>query len=166
MQIGQVNNGGSATMRFRVRATNTGSFDIKAQVSASAQPDPNSVPDNGYDNPEDDRAGVALSISAGARIGVEEPEEEAQALAMEIQELQLEAFPNPTNGLLQVTISQPQAQTLQLRLIDLLGNTLQEKTTAAQHLNTFFDLSQMNAGMYFILIENAEKRLVKKILKQ
>ena len=54
--------GGSSSFRFRARATSSGRGICTAQLTAAAQPDPDSTPNNGTTNGEDDTAQVDLRV--------------------------------------------------------------------------------------------------------
>jgi uncharacterized repeat protein (TIGR01451 family) len=55
--------GSSATVSFLARATSTGSLTNMAQISSSAQADPDSTPGNGYTNGEDDAAQLDIRVT-------------------------------------------------------------------------------------------------------
>ncbi|GAB3751006.1 sialate O-acetylesterase [Spirosoma pomorum] len=58
--LGDVTAGGSATLQFRVAAQQSLSDRLKAQIELAAVADPDSTPNNGYDNGEDDTAQAVL----------------------------------------------------------------------------------------------------------
>jgi uncharacterized repeat protein (TIGR01451 family) len=58
--LGDVAAGGSATLQFRVAAQQSLSDKLKAQIEQAAVADPDSTPNNGYDNGEDDTAQAVL----------------------------------------------------------------------------------------------------------
>ncbi len=58
--IGSIAVGTPATLRFRARLTATGSGDCTAQITQSNQPDPDSTPNNGLTNGEDDTARLTV----------------------------------------------------------------------------------------------------------
>jgi uncharacterized repeat protein (TIGR01451 family) len=58
--VGDIAVGGSATLQFRVMVQQSLVDTLKAQIELASVVDPDSVPNNGYDNGEDDTAKVTL----------------------------------------------------------------------------------------------------------
>jgi uncharacterized repeat protein (TIGR01451 family) len=58
--LGDIAVGGSATLQFRAMVQQPLIDTLKAQIELAAVADPDSVPNNGYDNGEDDTARVTL----------------------------------------------------------------------------------------------------------
>jgi len=60
--IPQIPAGQSATLTFTMKAISTGTRNLPAQITRADQSDPDSVPNNGYTNGEDDTAAVTLRV--------------------------------------------------------------------------------------------------------
>ena len=74
------------------------------------------------------------------------------------------AFPNPTNGLVQVQLKDGEVEQQTVRVFDLYGRLVQELTTDSAILS--FDLSREDAGIYLIETWNGVEREVVKVVKQ
>lgn len=61
-QVSQLTPGQSARLIFEAISTSAGNRTLKAQISAAGQPDPDSTPNNGTTNGEDDEASADLRI--------------------------------------------------------------------------------------------------------
>lgn len=61
--ISQIPAGKSINLEFIARATTVGTFVNKAQIDSSDQPDPDSTPNNGYSNGEDDQASITFRVT-------------------------------------------------------------------------------------------------------
>ncbi len=72
-------------------------------------------------------------------------------------------FPNPTNGIINIQISKPENQTIQIS--DITGKILIEKKTVNSK-QTNFDLTSFDNGVYFIKIFSKNKISVIKIVKK
>ena len=68
----------------------------------------------------------------------------------------IQVFPNPTNGLLNVSGN----GTMHITVSNLLGQTLQETTAEG---NTTLDLSQFGSGLYLVRIETENGVIVQKV---
>ncbi len=60
--VAQIPVGQSATLTFTMKATGSGTRNLPAQITSVGQSDPDSVPNNGYTNGEDDTAVVTLRV--------------------------------------------------------------------------------------------------------
>ncbi len=60
--VAQIPVGGSATLTFTVKAATSGTRTLPAQITRADQSDPDSQPNNGYTNGEDDTAAVTLRV--------------------------------------------------------------------------------------------------------
>ena len=79
----------------------------------------------------------------------------------------LNIYPNPANDRLYVeTLTQTltQTQTLNVEIYDVYGRLQDNKTTRQQDM-TSIDLSNLNAGIYFVKINTEEGNIVKRIIK-
>lgn len=76
-------------------------------------------------------------------------------------------FPNPVENLLNVAIpNQAQARTIKIDLFNQNGRILQEIEKQNVNVETFqIDLSNYEAGLYFLQVLDGEKKTVRKIIK-
>lgn len=83
----------------------------------------------------------------------------------ENQALGLELFPNPTNGLLNVSISANQFSNADLKIIDAVGKEVyyQNNLNIDGTYSTSIDLSEQPQGIYFVIINGENHRASKKI---
>lgn len=77
-------------------------------------------------------------------------------------ELQVQIFPNPTNGQLQVTIDEPGIKNM--NLYDLAGKLVLRKT--AQELETTMDIDHLPNGIYILQIRSADRGANIKVVKE
>jgi hypothetical protein len=73
--------------------------------------------------------------------------------------MEVNAFPNPTNGRLTVKLNAPEASTYTLRLIDLLGKQIYAEylpVSAGENIKEL-DLSDMAKGVYMLNIQSTSK---------
>ena len=79
---------------------------------------------------------------------------------------QVNVFPNPTSGTLQVTADFEKSETLNVTLTDLTGRQLQKfvKNTSANS-NFFIDLNGFQNGIYLLIFETKSGRSVRKVVK-
>jgi hypothetical protein len=76
-------------------------------------------------------------------------------------------FPNPNNGTFKVELSNLAEKGMNLRVTDLTGRVLQEKTTEIGNKMQTIDAQQISEGLYFLQIISEGKVLaVKKFVKQ
>jgi chitodextrinase len=97
---------------------------------------------------------LQLTSINGARIGtLEEPS------------LDLTVFPNPTASSVQVQYVADKTEPVQLQVIDVKGTVLQQKAEQAEAGANLFrlDLSQHDAGQYFIRLQSARGVHAKKV---
>ena len=79
----------------------------------------------------------------------------------------LEAYPNPTEGTLNVAITTAKDEALTLTVMSLLGEQLVSKSINLQEgVNlTKVDLSNYNSGIYLIQLEGENVKLYEKVMK-
>ncbi len=65
-KVGSISAGGTAELRYKARVTRAGVFATAAQVSGSQTPDPDSQPDSGTGDGQDDAATVDLRTANGS----------------------------------------------------------------------------------------------------
>ncbi len=80
----------------------------------------------------------------------------------EISDNTLIVYPNPANDLLKIDLGDFIVNNTNLKLIDVLGNELLIKHNI--NAREQIDISQLNAGIYFVAIENENSKLIKKIV--
>ena len=79
----------------------------------------------------------------------------------------IEIHPNPTSGLLNLQIEMDQAETMDLRIMDVTGRTLiQQSYPQTTTLSQVFDLSQFQNGVYLLQITTEEGTAAQKIVLQ
>ncbi len=82
--------------------------------------------------------------------------------------LNLNVFPNPTNGLVNVSLEGLSAKPLSLTISDMIGRTVQEQffygLSGSTDLN--LDISNTPNGVYFIEVKTESNILIQKIVKQ
>ncbi len=98
-------------------------------------------------------AGLRANIYPQTTVSLNEVEEEQSSL---------QAFPNPTNGFLQIKNLPLDAHTLQIR--NLSGQLVhQEKITPGQK-QVQLDLSQLHKAIYFLVVRGSSTQKVEKVL--
>ena len=85
-------------------------------------------------------------------------------------DLQVQAFPNPTNGQVSVQLSCTECGSqgkFSVKVVNLVGQELKSSSIAMANgqAMTEFDLSAYANGFYFIVVENGTERVVEKIMK-
>ena len=73
-------------------------------------------------------------------------------------------YPNPANDRLYIE-TQTMTQTMTVEIYDVYGRLQDNKTTRQQDM-TSIDLSNLNAGIYFVKINTEEGNIVKQFIKQ
>jgi hypothetical protein len=89
----------------------------------------------------------------------------AKEKGLELKELQV--YPNPTNGQLNLTFETGVAGKTQVLLTDIQGKEVYREeitTTAAQTVQRSIDIGGQSSGTYFLKISNNDKSTVKKII--
>ncbi|MEM9819834.1 MAG: T9SS type A sorting domain-containing protein, partial [Bacteroidota bacterium] len=82
-------------------------------------------------------------------------------------ELSVALFPNPFHTKLSLSIETLDRKTLDIQLLDVLGQSiLREQHQVLGSINIDFDLPGLTSGLYFLMIENEEGRLVRKLIKE
>lgn len=81
----------------------------------------------------------------------------------------IDIFPNPAYEDIHISFEVPNnKETIQLQLIDVMGRTLKEQqiTPDIGFNQTLIDVSNLEAAMYFVVINNGEQQSVRKFLKR
>lgn len=74
--------------------------------------------------------------------------------------------PNPTQDIFELTLGLKHPAAITLVLRDALQNSIGTQNLEGQNLKTLFDLRDQPAGVYYLNIETAEGRMVRKVVKQ
>ncbi|GAB3724252.1 hypothetical protein GCM10028816_14680 [Spirosoma lituiforme] len=141
------------TIVFRMRATATGSFTLRAQVTASTYADPDSTPDSGTDDGEDDRATVSLVVrqltDTNVVTAVDSPPDGVKHLV----------YPNPSNHEFSFVA---EADITSVRLSDMLGRECFRLDAIRRDQLIQFG-QNVSAGYYLLSIQyrTGEQRTVK-----
>jgi hypothetical protein len=101
-----------------------------------------------------------------------QPAEEQQEPAIAMQRglpMQLQSFPNPTNGAFTLRMYglQPEEDT-RIRIIDLNGRAIYSEIIANgyEFYEQTFDLSLQSTGLYLLIVEQGDRRESIRILRQ
>ena len=84
-----------------------------------------------------------------------------------IENLNVNLFPNPSNGIFKVDIKSDDVVTFTIDVKDVLGKTIISKSVKSNEIETI-DLTAFASSMYHLSISNTEKNYLKtfKIIKQ
>ena len=80
------------------------------------------------------------------------------------QDVAIQIFPSPTNGILNINFEDNYTQEKEIRLIDLFGKTLFIKKITANEFQ--IDVSNFASGIYVLEIHSGEFYFSKKIIIQ
>lgn len=86
----------------------------------------------------------------------------------EIKILKASVYPNPTNGMVNISYNLKNASSISLRITNIQGQTIQEvkmDKSNGSHTETI-DLSSFSNGMYFISINSINENYTAKIVKE
>ena len=98
-------------------------------------------------------AGLRANIYPQTTVSLNEVEEEQSSL---------QAFPNPTNGFLQIKNLPLDAHTLQIR--NLSGQLVHQKKITPGQNQVQLDLSQLHKAIYFLVVRGSSTQKVEKVL--
>ncbi len=79
--------------------------------------------------------------------------------------VQVKAFPNPTIDYLNIELNADNATEINIRLTNVAGNTLQQRT-ASNDDNVQFDMNSLPSGIYFLVVDNGTDVQTQKIVKK
>lgn len=79
---------------------------------------------------------------------------------------EIDVYPNPTSDLVNIQGYNGQSRTLDYRLTDAVGRNLQSGILQPGEVREVLNVSQLSAGVYFLVIQGETTRAVKKIVKQ
>lgn len=77
--------------------------------------------------------------------------------------ISVKVYPNPSSGKFFLTIEAEGSQTYQLKLVSLVGQTVEEREVMANQ-EVAFDLSNHPQGFYFIRVKVGQKELIKRVI--
>ena len=86
------------------------------------------------------------------------------------EHLQLQVFPNPSNGLINVHIQNPTStiQAAKLMLVDAFGQVVQDWSNQVAPFSGSYQfvapIPHQQSGIYFLILENGVERVVKKVI--
>ncbi len=83
----------------------------------------------------------------------------------DIAERELVVYPNPTEGLVNVDLTSYDSKTVQVRVVSLSGATLSAFELSAGMVDQF-DISDLQSGIYQIVVEDLVSRKVVRLVKQ
>ncbi len=74
-------------------------------------------------------------------------------------ELSMQAFPNPASDYLQLVLNQTLDQAVQVSLVNLVGQTILEKTIPPTHTSLEIDLKEKNIspGVHFLIVSSKDQ---------
>ena len=74
-----------------------------------------------------------------------------------------EVYPNPNNGVFNISFESPLKQNVTIEVFNMLGNVIYTKTLSKNIGNFNVELSDISSGVYFIKLDSNEKIFHKKI---
>ncbi len=84
-----------------------------------------------------------------------------------ITNIEMNIYPNPTNGELFVNVSVLEAQDFTIEVVNTLGQTVKELNQVRSNGGSFkMDLSDKNAGVYFVILKSKSISKTKRIILQ
>ncbi len=97
-----------------------------------------------------------LSKALGADISnMEEPED-----------VEISVFPNPSNGEFNINISNDSREEAELKVFNSKGEQLQSYTLPAGQINQQVSISNQPAGNYFVVLQQGDRLITKKLIKK
>ena len=77
----------------------------------------------------------------------------------------IQIFPNPSNGVFQMTLGADLPENIYIRLVDVVGKVIEEREVEAGVTQTqYYQYPNLPAGLYFLVIETTRDRLTKKVI--
>ena len=91
---------------------------------------------------------------------------EAVGLFEESAEFGIEIMPNPNNGKFRLNMSSNNQQVVYLSVVNYLGQTIvqSESISLDGNYTSAYDLGTVEAGIYFVIVQNGKQRHVKKLV--
>jgi len=84
---------------------------------------------------------------------------------IEEERITVKAFPNPAYDQLSLSLCDFNAETIQLRIVDLNGREIQSLSLKNKTDNVQLDVSKLNPGLYIVTIEAESKRYFSRFIK-
>ncbi len=84
----------------------------------------------------------------------------------ENSDMGVEVYPNPTNGIVNLSIAGNISNSLEINIFDIAGKVVISKTHESGTENVKIDMSELSDGVYFVKIYNGSDIVVKKIVKE
>jgi len=80
----------------------------------------------------------------------------------------ISVYPNPTNGIINLKINDPNLNDVSIEITDIMGRTINKFTKYCHNAmcEETIDLSNLTNGIYFVKINNVENHIMKKLLIQ
>lgn len=80
----------------------------------------------------------------------------------QIEELQAQLTPNPTNSYVQINWNKTQTTPMNITIMNLAGAVVYRTTT--NEVSTVIEVNQFNAGMYWVVLNDGKQQLTKKLI--
>ena len=77
--------------------------------------------------------------------------------------ISVKVYPNPSTGKFFLTVEAEEEQTYQIKLVSLVGQTVESRAVKANEAAAF-DLSNHPRGFYFIRVKVGQKELIRRIV--
>jgi hypothetical protein len=92
--------------------------------------------------------------------------QEENDIVTTIEESSFIAYPNPAHDLINIRYNSTATGAINVRIFDMIGRTVKSLNANVDEGENKFsmDLAELNKGIYFVEISNADKKLVKKII--
>lgn len=88
-------------------------------------------------------------------------------LEQTVENINMDIYPNPTNGELFVNVSVTEAQDFTIAVVNTLGQTVKELKQLQSNGGSFkMDLSDKNSGVYFVILKSKSISKTKRIILQ
>ncbi|MEJ8801211.1 T9SS type A sorting domain-containing protein [Pontibacter sp. H249] len=110
---------------------------------------------------------TVLLVQAQARTSVFGPVQQAEkAIEVEQQDEELAIYPNPSNGVFTISISNLSAKKAELRIINVIGNEIYRETlTSGQgQFTKTIDLTGKAKGLYYVKLETDTYSSVRRVV--
>jgi hypothetical protein len=98
---------------------------------------------------------MATLIAQGQVREAGPPQGESKIKALEQQEKEVAIYPNPNNGVFTISFANLQANQVDLRIINVIGNEIYHEVLTRSDIQTAktVDLTRFAKGLYYVKIE-------------
>ena len=86
--------------------------------------------------------------------------------AVDIGKPAFTAYPNPTTGFVTIQLETENESAQHMFVTDALGRTALQKDIAPRVTSTTLDISSYQKGLYYVVVQAGDQRVVKKVIKQ